>query len=106
MSETIFPKCTKSKINLANEWVLNWSFLKSIKSDCDIYEGCISLEQIESVLLSPTVGKEIKKHYEKLEQENKIMRECIEFVIANSGTSTNYNLKCRETLNKLTKDER
>jgi hypothetical protein len=42
----------------------------------------------------------------KLEQENKMMRECIEFVIANSGTSTNYNLKCRETLNKLTKDEK
>jgi len=42
----------------------------------------------------------------KLEQENKMMRECIEFVIANSGTSTDYNLKCRETLNKLTKDEK
>jgi hypothetical protein len=42
----------------------------------------------------------------KLEQENKMMQECIEFVIANSGTSTNYNLKCREALNKLTKDER
>ena len=41
-----------------------------------------------------------------IERENKMMRECIEFVIANSGTSTNYNLKCRETLNKLTKDER
>jgi hypothetical protein len=42
----------------------------------------------------------------RLEQENKMMLECIEFVIANSGTSTNYNLKCREALSKLTKDER
>jgi hypothetical protein len=47
-----------------------------------------------------------KTAYDKIEQENKMMQECIEFVIANSGTSTDYNLKCRECLNKLTKDER
>ena len=98
--------------------------MKIIKFFYNIFEGaCDYLSSpTHDLHVSPTkklereiieLKKQLEEAYElklysrrKLEQENKMMRECIEFVIANSGTSTNYNLKCREILSKLTKDEK
>lgn len=40
-------------------------------------------------------------NYEKLQDENKILREALEFVIKESGTSANYNKMAREALAKL-----
>jgi hypothetical protein len=117
MSETIFPKCKKSKTNGTNGWILNWTFLISVQKDCAIYEDHCDLEEIENVLLSPTVEKEIKRHYEKLEQENKMMREEIKSIHDFAKVLIENNISVditdfidikkdtEKVLNKLTKDK-
>ena len=39
----------------------------------------------------------------KLQEQNKIMREALEFVIKESGSSANYNKMAREALAKIDK---
>lgn len=44
-----------------------------------------------------------EEHYFRVEEFNKYkkLKECLEFVVKESGTSTNYNKKCREVLKEL-----
>lgn len=41
-----------------------------------------------------------RKEIEKLQEQNKILREALEFVVKQSGSSTNYNKVAREALIK------
>lgn len=63
---------------------------------------CICSELEEEAKRQPDVvficqRKEIKK----LQEQNKILREALEFVIKESGSSTNYNKMAREALAKV-----
>lgn len=44
---------------------------------------------------------EVCRELQKLQEQNKILREALEFVIKESGSSTNYNKMAREALAKV-----
>lgn len=43
----------------------------------------------------------LKIDIKKLEAENKELKDCLEFVVNNSGTSSDYNLRSRLLLEKI-----
>lgn len=95
MSDTIFPRTNKTKDK--SGWTLQYSFLDSVLEDCNIYEGSFHLEEIEAILLSETVQKEVGKHLDKLNKARKMVDElCSEYACKIDFWKTNYGQKILE----------
>lgn len=47
------------------------------------------------------INEELSNQVTKLYKKNKKLKECLEFVVRQSGTSTDYNKRARECLEEL-----